>query len=332
MGELSFLDRLREQVPGLSGDQVGIGDDCAVLDGGLLLALDTLVEDVHFRLDWCDPDTVGGKALAVNVSDIAAMGGVPTACLVGLTVPKGGAALADGVTEGLVAAAAAFGCPLVGGDTTSGPALVVSVAVLGRIDPDDEPAAAVLRTGAAVGDTVFVTGALGLATAALDALLADDLPPSTRSAERLHRPIPRVAEGRAARRGGATAMIDISDGLALDLGRLCTASGVGARLDAEAIPVADGVAFDRAVTGGDDYELCFTASDPAAIATSFLAAGLAGPVAIGTVTAPSPDRGRTPTDDTPSAGPATVTSSPITLVHPDGTTHPLIPAGYEHTW
>lgn len=280
-GEFAFIERLADRLSALPPGQVGVGDDTAVLDGGLLAAVDTLVADRHFRLAWTDPESVGWKALVVNLSDIAAMGGVPTAALAAVTLPDGPPGLADRLADGLIEASDAFDCPLVGGDTTSGAVLVVSVTVLGRLPDGVEP---VLRSGARVGDTVFVTGPLGGAATALDAL-TEATTPDPALAQALHRPVPRLAEGRAAAAAGATAMIDVSDGLAADLGHVLDASGVGVELDAGSIPRAPGVSLDRALGGGDDYELCFTAPDEGRVREAFEAAGLDPPVAVGTITA-----------------------------------------------
>ena len=229
-----------------------IGDDAAVVrppTGPLLLAIDPMIEGVHFVTADAD---VGWKAVARNVSDLAAMGGRPLHALVSLVLPPG--CEVDGLLDGLQEATEL--CPIVGGDTAGGATLIVTVAVTGSVD--GEP---VLRSGARPGDVLFVTGPLGGAPA---------------------RPVPRVVEGTAARLAGATAMIDVSDGLALDLGRLADASGVGVALDA--VPVVDGVELQRALTWGDDYELVFAAPDAAAVLDRFSAAGLEPPIEIGRCT------------------------------------------------
>lgn len=279
-GEFAFIRRLAERLDSPPEGQVGIGDDAAVLADGTLAAIDTLVADRHFRLSWAEPEDVGWKALAVNLSDLAAMGGEPIAALAAVTLPPDFPGLADRLATGLLDAAEAHDCPLVGGDTTSGPVLVVTVTVLGRVPDGGEP---VLRRGARPGDGVYLTGPVGGAAGALDALEAGR-PPAADHAAALHRPRPRLAEGRAAAGGGASAMIDISDGLAADLGHVLDASTVGAEVDAEAIPLADGVTLDRALGGGDDYELCFTAPDGGRIVATFAAAGLGPPIRIGTIT------------------------------------------------
>lgn len=278
-GEFEFIDRLRRRLPTPPPGQVWVGDDAAVLEDGLLLATDILVDGVHFRSEWCEPADVGWKALAVNISDVAAMGGSPVAAVAAMTVPPGAPGLADAVSDGLIEAADTLGCPLVGGDTTSGPTLTIAVAVLGRSGPNG----VVLRGGARTGDLVFVTGVLGLAAGALDDLVAGR-DPAPGAALHLHRPLPRQLEGRAAAAAGTTAMIDVSDGLAGDLAHICDASGVGVEIEAGALPVADGVDLARALVAGDDYELCFTAPDGARVSDTFAEHGLDQPSRIGQVT------------------------------------------------
>jgi thiamine-monophosphate kinase len=282
---------------------VGVGDDTAVLDGGLLFATDVLTEDVHFNLAWSTPADVGWKALAVNLSDLAAMGGTPRAAVCGVVLGAGRKGEADDLAAGLMAAATELGCPLVGGDTTVGAALTVTVAVVGG-----SPASgAVLRSGARPGDSIFVTGPLGGGRAALAALRRGEEPDPVALA-RLQRPIPRLVEGQTAAGAGASAMIDLSDGLSSDLAHICRASGVGALLVPSAIPVGPGAAVDDALSGGDDYELCFTAPDPGQVAEAFAAAGLHLPAPIGTVT----------------------TGHEVLLATPGGGTWPLPPSGWEH--
>lgn len=280
-----------------------LGDDAAVLAGGLLFATDAMVESIHFDLRFSTLFDAGWKVLAVNCSDLAAMGGAPRAAVAAVVLPGGRPGVADEVAGGVRAAAEAMGCPLVGGDTTVGDQLVLSVAVLG----DAPPGGAVLRSGARPGDAVFVTGSLGGPRAALAALRRGEEPPAE-SVERLHRPVPRLAEGRAAADAGATAMIDISDGLASDLGHICRQSGVGVVLEGAVIPLGAGASLEDALAGGDDYELCFTAPDADRVAEVFLAAGLAAPARIGTVT---PGR-------------------EIAVREGDGALRPVPPSGWEH--
>lgn len=271
-GEFAFIERLRERLPEPPPSQTWIGDDSAVLAGGRLIATDLLVEGVHFRSDWASPADVGFKALAVNLSDIAAMGGSPESAVVAAALPLDRPGLADDLLAGLIEGAEQFACPLVGGDTSTGPELFIAVTVTGW---SERP---VLRSGAGPGETVFVTGPLGAAAAALALLGAGEPAPN---AACLHRPLPRLDEGRAAAAAGATAMLDLSDGLAADLPRIARASAVAIEVDPDAIPVAEGATAEQAVGGGDDYELCFTAPDPDAVRAVFAKAGLREPVEIG---------------------------------------------------
>lgn len=274
--------------------------------GQLLLAADAVVAGVHADLALVGLDDLGWKAMAVNVSDLAAMGGTPTHALVTLAGPLAEMDF-DLLYDGLTEAADAYRCPLVGGDLSAAPVLVVAVAVAGDGAGPGRP---VLRSGAHPGDTVFVTGPLGASAAGLELLRAGRAAeaPSLVAAHR--RPQARVVEGATARACGATAMIDVSDGLAVDLRRLATASGVGVVL--EAVPVAAGVekATDdveaMALGGGEDYELVFTSALRSRVDDAFSAAGLRRPLVIGRCTEdPSERRLR------------------------DG---PLPRLGWEHTW
>ena len=302
-GEFAFLDRLRRALPERPAGQVGVGDDAAVLEGGLLLCTDALTEGIHFDLRWSTPGDVGWKALAVNLSDIAAMGGTPRAAVCAVVLAAGRKGEADDLAAGIMAAAVELGCPLVGGDTSVGSALTVTVTVVG-----DSPAGgAVLRQGASPGDSIFVTGPLGGSRAALRALRLGEAADPVALA-RLQRPVPRLVEGGTAATAGASAMIDLSDGLSSDLAHLCRASGVGARLEASAVPLGPGATVDDALAGGDDYELCFTAPDPVRVAEAFAAAGLHLPAPIGSVTA----------------------GDEVLLGTPNGGSWPLAPGGWEH--
>jgi thiamine-monophosphate kinase len=228
-GEFALIARLRERFP-------DIGDDAAVVDppsGPLLLASDAVVAGVHSPRD-ADPADLGWKAVVVNVSDIAAMGGRPLHLLVNVTAPRG--TDLDRLFEGVGEASHDYLCPVVGGDLAVAECLSVSVAVTGTVD-----GAPVTRGGAAAGEWIYVTGPLGAAAA---------------SGWR-RRPIARVTEGVDARGAGATAMIDVSDGLLADLGHIADESGVGFALDE--VPVAPDATLDQALTGGEDYELVFTA-------------------------------------------------------------------------
>jgi thiamine-monophosphate kinase len=235
VGEFAAIERIRRLFPPAPAGQAWIGDDAAVLEDGLLLAIDALVEGVHFAADAA-LDDVGWKALTVNVSDIAAMGGTPRHAVVAVAGPQ--SVDLDLMYEGMAEASRTYGCPVVGGDLTNAAQLVVTVAVTGHVD-----GAAVLRSGARPGDGIYSTGPLGGAAAG-----------GYRA-----RPQARLKEGAAARDAGATAMIDVSDGLVADLNHIAEASGVGYTLDT--IPTADGATEEQALRGGDDYELVFTGID-----------------------------------------------------------------------
>jgi len=263
--------------------EVWLGDDAAVLAGTggdrLLISSDALVDGVHFDRSLVSLADAGWKALAVNVSDMAAMGARPLHAVVTVV----GAALEDvaQLYEGLAEAAEAYGCPVVGGDLSDGPGLVISVAVTGSCGP----AAPVLRSGAAPGDAIYVTGPLGRSEAGRRLLSgACRRSPSTEDRdcelELAHRrPLARVDEGRVARELGATSMIDLSDGLGIDLDRVATASGIGVVLDH--VPVAPGATLAEALGGGEDYELLFSFPPATAVPAGFGSAGLRPPVLIG---------------------------------------------------
>ncbi|MDX1588261.1 MAG: thiamine-phosphate kinase [Oleiphilaceae bacterium] len=242
----------------------GIGDDAARLqlpgDQELVLSVDTLVADAHFPAGM-DPELLGWRALAVNLSDLAAMGADPVAYTLAITAPSLDPDWLEGLARGLGSLATRHGVQLVGGDMTRGP-LSLTLQVHGSV-PEGQ---ALLRSGASVGDLVCVSGDLGAAAAALGWLDSDSRAPAVLAVmEHYNRPQPRLALGRRLR-GHASAALDISDGLALDLQRLLSASGVGARIEAERLPVNAHVqalkgpeeALRLALTGGDDYQLCFT--------------------------------------------------------------------------
>jgi thiamine-monophosphate kinase len=279
---LAREDDLLQLIRGTLGNGIeafGLRDDAALLDvpggGSVVVSVDSVVEGVHVDLALCTPADVGWKALMGAVSDLAAMGATPIGALIALCVPggSGNGELALGVMGGVAEAAAAASCPVVGGDVSGAAQLVVAVTVLGSVGTG---AAAVTRAGAAAGDALFVTGPCGGSAAGLRQLRA-----RAGLGEAYRRPVARLREGDAARRLGATAMIDVSDGLALDLHRLADASGVGFELGD--VPVADGATVDEALGGGEDYELLFAvpAADQEALAAGFEAEGLRTPVRIG---------------------------------------------------
>ncbi len=246
---------------------LGIGDDCALLvppaGQQLVVTMDTLVADVHF-FAAADPEGLGHKALAVNLSDLASMGATPAWATLALTLPKANEDWLERFCRGLFALADRYDVQLVGGDTTHGPVTTLTIQAHGFVPPGS----ALRRDGAQPGDGVYVTGTPGDAGLALAAAYGKALViPEGRVyvQQRLERPEPRLAEG-VALRGVASAAIDISDGLAQDLGHILERSGVGARLEVERLPLSLALAasldWDAAIVtalaSGDDYELCFT--------------------------------------------------------------------------
>lgn len=266
LGEFELINRFFSHLT--AGDDsviCGIGDDAAVLavppGRELVVSTDTLVSGVHFFAD-AHPTDVGYKSLAVNLSDLAAMAAQPRWATLAVTVPEAPEDWLAAFARGFGEAAESFGVRLVGGDLTRGP-LSITCEVLGTIPAG----AAIRRSGARPGDDIHVTGRLGQAALALSLLHSGTdaavIPPSCM--EKLLRPVPRV-EVSLTLRGTVTAMIDLSDGLAGDLGHILEASGAGAVIELERLPRGDGesIASDEemlrlAVNGGDDYELCFTA-------------------------------------------------------------------------
>lgn len=261
--EFDLIARIRERAPTRGDVVLGIGDDAALLQVPpamqLVVAMDTLNAGVHFP-EATAPADIGWKALAVNLSDLAAMGAQPAWCTLSLSLPDAGAGFVDGFLDGFLELAQRHGVALVGGDTTRGP-LSVCVTVHGLV----EPGRALRRDGARMGDEVWVTGTLGDAAAALAAMRAGAVADRAARA-RLDRPTPGIEAGRALA-GIASACIDVSDGLLADLGHVCAASGTGARIELADLPASPALARFRPAlrwpwqaTGGDDYELCFTAA------------------------------------------------------------------------
>jgi thiamine-monophosphate kinase len=281
MLEFSLIDRIRRRAASRDDVVLGIGDDAALLAppaGQLLVAAqDTLNIGVHFPADTAAA-AIGWKALAVNLSDLAAMGAEPAWCLLSLSLPAPDEVWLDGFLDGFCALADQHRLALVGGDTTRGP-LSVSLAVHGFVPPGQ----ALRRRGAQPGDEVWVTGTLGDAAAAL--ALGAAAEPALR--ERLERPSPRLAAGIALR-GLASACIDVSDGLLADLGHLLEAGSVGAELELARLPCSAALVQagnsearrEFQLAGGDDYELCFTApaAGHAAIKAALAATGTAATV------------------------------------------------------
>jgi thiamine-monophosphate kinase len=273
IGEQSVLERIRRAFDARGGGRfgkvrggefvsLGIGDDAALVRPGrgreIVLTCDWFLEGTHFLRDKHPADSVGWKCLARAVSDVAAMGGVPRCFLLSLALPKdlaAGAWLGE-FLGGLRRGASRFGCELAGGDTTERCEVLIHVTVIGEV----LRGRAVRRAGARVGDVIYVSGQLGEAELGLRLLRSGKRLNDARLRKHLY-PEPPVELGRwLSERRLATAMMDLSDGLSTDLGRLCGASGVGARVEGERLPVIHGSrdALELALHGGDDYELLFT--------------------------------------------------------------------------
>lgn len=328
LGEINLVERLRGMARQADESlQIGIGDDCAVIrhpDGkAWLLTTDCLVEDVHFRPAFLTMEELGAKAVAVNVSDIAAMGGTPRFALVTLALPSSTpVADVDALYRGIRRSCEHYTLSLIGGDTTRAPQMLLSLVLIGEQDEDQ----VVARSGASPGEAVCVTGTLGDAAFGF-VLLEEGIRAEGASADiqwLLHRhvaPRPRVIIGRRiAGEGLASAMIDVSDGLATDIKHLCTASGIGARIELARLPCSSPLKelaptrgldpFQVALTGGEDYELLFTV--PAEkLETLEYEARIVGPriTRIGTTT-----------DATEG----------VVVVEPDGRARPLSEEGFNH--
>ncbi|AXI01510.1 thiamine-phosphate kinase [Aquirhabdus parva] len=266
MDEFSLIHRYfqrPENSPASSGIRLGIGDDAAILTPPahheLVISTDTLISGRHFPIDT-DPYSIGWKAAAVNLSDLAAMGAKPHSILLALTLPEANPDFLEPLADGLFALCDAAQVKLIGGDTTRGQTLSLTVTALGWVPTGQ----AILRSGAQIGDLIVVSGTLGDAAYALQHLNNPALDPELKS--RLDRPTPRLALGLALR-GYASAMLDISDGLAQDLGHILKESGVWGQIHLEDLPLSPTLAALNpeqraalALSGGDDYELCFTIS------------------------------------------------------------------------
>lgn len=247
---------------------LGVGDDCALIGISpgheLAISTDTLVSGTHFFPD-ADPENLGHKALAVNLSDVAAMGALPRYVTLALTLPSIDEPWLAAFSHGFFALADAYSVELIGGDTTRGP-LSITLTVMGEVAVGQ----ALRRDGAVAGDDIWVSGSLGAAALALKHMHgAIDLAPAVfdRAAKHLHQPVPRVALGRALL-GLATSAIDVSDGLIADLTHICERSELSAHVEWAKIPIfaplrslAVGDQISCALVGGDDYELCFTAPE-----------------------------------------------------------------------
>jgi thiamine-monophosphate kinase len=328
IGEFSLIASIRRRMEGRYPPEValGIGDECAVLqpqaDMEWVITTDTQVEDVHFRRAWLTPYQIGWRTMAVNLSDIAAMGAEPFGALAALALPAATeAAFFDQLLDGLCDLGLRLNCPLIGGNLARDPAhLSLTLTVLGRVPRGN----AVLRGGARPGDEIWVSGQLGGSAAGLRTFLqsisvADAVGAALR--QRYTQPQPRVREAIFLRASGhLTSMIDLSDGLAGDLGHLCEESGVGAQIVAGALPLESGVRevamalgedpMDYALRGGEDFELCYTAL-PGALAP--LLDEFRGQFGI----------------DLTRVGVMT-SERTLRLVHADGSQTPLSPQAFDH--
>lgn len=287
VGEFGLIDRIVADLPTHEGVLLGPGDDAALLrapDGRVLVSVDVLVDGVHFRTAWASGEQIGRRAALASMSDIAAMGGVTTGLVVGLSAPANTPAeLILDIGKGVAAAAAEFGAALIGGDVTRSDVLTLSVTVLG----DLRGGRPILRSGARPGDVVAVNGRLGWAAAGLTVLSRGFRSPAALvGAYRV--PEPPLAAGPVAAEGGATSMIDVSDGLLADLGHIATASGVAINIRSMALEVNPrlveiGSALGKdpmtwVLSGGDDHALAATFPAGAMLPPGWNPIGSAGPV------------------------------------------------------
>jgi thiamine-monophosphate kinase len=315
LAEKAIIARIRRLAKLRGGILAGIGDDCAVL--GLLPGQEVLVttdfslEGIHFRREWHPAESVGHRCLTRGLSDIAAMGGDPRAAFLSLALPRElPQAWVDGFLRGLLKLAGRFGVGLAGGDTAESPnGVLADIVVLGSVPKGK----AILRSGARPGDRVYVSGELGGSAAALRRMVENPKRKLKPAGFPKHFfPEPRVQLGRFLREKGlASSMIDVSDGLSTDLAHICEESGVGAEVQAGAIPLAaigkpaNRVDLQLALHGGEDYELLFTA--PAGKRVPARIAGVSITL-IGNITR----------------------SRKIVLRNEDGASHELHPLGWEH--
>lgn len=268
ISERSLIQQIRKMAASSANSAVkaGIGDDCAVLRPKpgfeLLVTTDLCIEDVHFRRAWHPPAAVGHRCLTRGLSDIAAMGGEPLACFLSLGLPADlSSTWVNGFLRGQLALARRHKVQLAGGDISSAPRITADIIVTGQVPSGT----AILRSGANPGDRIYVTGTLGGSAASLKQLLGGKRIKATKSNPHFY-PTPRVEVGESLRKSHlASAIIDISDGLSVDLTHICDESGVSAVLSSNKIPIAKNASLELALHGGEDYELLFTASKRAKI-------------------------------------------------------------------
>ena len=304
-----------------AGVSLGIGDDCALLrlrsGEEVAITTDLSIESRHFRTGWHPPEAVGHRTLARGLSDLAAMGARPLAAFVSLGLPpklvRGRRSWADRFYDGLLSLASAHNCPLAGGDLAESPVALADIVMAGAVPRGR----ALLRSGAKPGEKLYVTGALGGAAAGLQALAAlnriSGIRPMPRRLSTVLQPHlfpqPRLTQGKwLLQRGIATSCMDISDGLSIDLHRLCEESRVSAEVDADALPISPGADREHALYGGEDYELLFTAGADAKLPHSIAGVPI---TAIGRIL-----RGRS--------------GQPLITVREGGKVQPLARGGWEH--
>ena len=284
----------------------GIGDDAAILDVPvgmrLVVSTDTTTEDVHFRRSWLSPIEIGWRAAMAALSDLAAMGAEPLGVLIALGAPSAWDRDVDEVLHGVGDACAAAKAPIIGGDTTRSPVLTLGITVLGSA------AVPMRRDGAAPGDWIYLTGSLGGPRAALEAWERGKVPRATHRA-RFARPVARLSMGAWCAAHGATAAIDLSDGLVADAGHVAAASGVRLEMELARIPILGGVLAIEALASGEEYELLVTG--PAGMAEAARADRIGTLTPIGRVVSP-----------TAADGPGVIVRDGPRRVDP--------PAGYDH--
>jgi thiamine-monophosphate kinase len=266
--EKSLIEHIRQTAAASPNRAVkkGIGDDCAILQlkhgYELLVTTDLCLEDVHFRRAWHPATVVGHRCLTRGLSDIAAMGGEPLACFLSLGLPEDlPQTWANGFLRGLLALARRFNVQLAGGDISSASRITADIVVTGQVPSGS----AILRSGANPGDRIYVSGSLGESAAILKQLFAGKSVNSTKASPHFY-PTPRLEVGGWLQKHGlATAMIDLSDGLSVDLAHICGESGVAAILTANQLPIGKNADLELALHGGEDYELLFTARSRAKV-------------------------------------------------------------------
>jgi thiamine-monophosphate kinase len=321
-GELALLRTIRAHAASLPHGRVslGIGDDCALLRPStgeeLAVTTDLSIESRHFRLDWHPAESIGHRALARGLSDLAAMGARPVAAFLSLGLPRGLTvsrrslpSWVDRFLDGLLALALTAKVPLAGGDLAESPIVVADIQLIGAVPAGK----ALLRSGARAGDRIYVTGSLGGSAAELAAL--GKSPRSFAKANSADKdaphphlyPQPRIAQGiRLRKRGLASSAIDLSDGLSTDLAHICEASNVRAEVDAASLPLGKDATLTRALHGGEDYELLFTSSGKVPRSMAGVAI-----TPIGRILASNKDR-------------------PAVMLRTEHGTEPLEPHGWEH--